>query len=65
MSRATERRDMDIPTRLILVDRDLDEHEIDIEVLSNRLDKILWALVGILISTSTAAILLALNMAVK
>lgn len=56
---------MDVPTRLILVDRDLDEHEIDIEVLSSRLDKILWALVGILISTSTAAILLALNMAVK
>lgn len=65
MSRQTERKDMEVPTHLILIDKDLDDHEFDITELSSRLDKIMWALIGILISTTTAAILLALNLVVK
>ncbi len=65
VSRQTERKDMEVPTHLILIDKDLDDHEFDITELSSRLDKIMWALIGILISTTTAAILLALNLVVK
>jgi len=42
----------------------VDSHTDDISALDERLGKILWALVGILISTSTAAVLLALNLVV-
>ena len=65
VSRQTERKDMEVPTHLILIDKDLDDQEFDITELSSRLDKILWALIGILISTTTASILLALNLVVK
>ena len=65
VSRQTERKDMEVPAHLILIDKDLDDHEFDITELSSRLDKIMWALIGILISTTTAAILLALNLVVK
>lgn len=65
VSRQTERKDMEVPTHLILIDKDLDDQEFDITELSSRLDKIMWALIGILISTTTAAILLALNLVVK
>jgi hypothetical protein len=43
----------------------VDGHTEDIRSLDERLGKILWALVGILISTSTAAVLLALNLVVN
>ena len=62
VSRQTERKDMEVPTHLILIDKDLDDQEFDITELSSRLDKIMWALIGILISTTTASILLALNL---
>lgn len=65
VSRQTERKDMDVPTHLILIDKDLDDQEFDITELSSRFDKIMWALIGILISTTTASILLALNLVVK
>lgn len=65
VSRQTERKDMEVPTHLILIDKDLDDQEFDITELHIRLDKIMWALIGILISTTTAAILLALNLVVK
>jgi hypothetical protein len=65
VSRQTERKDMEVPTHLILIDKDLDDQEFDITELSSRLDKIMWALIGILISTTTASILLALNLVVK
>lgn len=65
VSRQTERKDMEVPTHLILIDKDLDDQEFDITELSSRFDKIMWALIGILISTTTASILLALNLVVK
>lgn len=64
MSRTAERAQLDHPTRFLLAEKDLDDHAADISALDERLGKILWALVGILISTSTAAVLLALNLVV-
>lgn len=64
MSRTTERAALDLPTRFLLAEKDLDDHAADIGALDERLGKILWALVGILISTSTAAVLLAMNLVV-
>lgn len=64
MSRTAERAGMDHPTRLYLVEKDADDHEERLDAFDARLGKILWALVGVLISTATSAILLALNLAV-
>jgi hypothetical protein len=64
VTRTTERAGLEAATRFLLAERDLDEHETDISALDERLGKILWALIGILISTSTAAVLLALNLVV-
>lgn len=63
-SRTSERHGLDVPTRFLLAERDLDEHEEEIDAIRAANSKILWALVGILISTTTASILLALNLAV-
>lgn len=57
--------DIDMPTRLVLAEREIEEHGKDISALQAQLSKVLWALVGILISTSTATILLALNLVVS
>jgi len=65
MTRTGERSSLDQGTRFLLAERDLDDHERDISALDERLGKMLWTLVGILISTSTAAILLALNLVVN
>jgi hypothetical protein len=65
VSRTAERAQLDAPTRFLLAEKDLDDHAADIGALDERLGKILWALVGILISTSTAAVLLALNLVVN
>jgi hypothetical protein len=62
MSRTTERSDLPPETRFLLAERDLDDHTVDIEALSEKLGKMLGILVGILVSTTTAAILLALNL---
>lgn len=64
MSRTSERVGLDPNTRFLLAEKDLDDHTDDLSALDERLGKILWALVGILISTSTAAVLLALNLVV-
>lgn len=65
MGRTEERRGLEAEVRFLLAERDLDDHATDIHDLGERLGKILWALVGILISTSTAAILLAMNLLVN
>jgi len=57
--------EIDMPTRLVLAEHEIEEHGKDISALQAQLSKVLWALVGILISTSTAAILLALNLVVS
>jgi hypothetical protein len=64
MGRTEERRGMETDVRFLMAERDLDDHSKTITALDERLGKILWALGGILISTSTAALLLALNLVV-
>lgn len=48
--------------RLSLVEKDLDEHEGFFEAFKSELGKMKGIMLGILVSTTTAAILLALNL---
>lgn len=71
MSRATERRALPLAEHFVEINRDLDAiydrldgHDEGFDAVENKINKILWALMGILLSTTTAAILLALNLAV-
>ena len=65
MSRSSERQPLAVDTRLLLAEHDLDDHELELKNLDDRLGKMLGILVGILVSTTTAAILLALNLMVS
>lgn len=65
MSRTAERRGESTETRFLLIEGDMDRAEHSISDLTDRMGKVLWALLGILISTTTAAVLLALNLVVK
>lgn len=51
--------------RLELVEQDVDELEVGIAAVTERLSKILWALVGLLITVTTSSIFLALNLVVN
>lgn len=64
MSRVIERAKFTHPVRLQLLEKDQDDLETALETVNDRLGKILWAVVGVLISVSTSAILLALNLGV-
>lgn len=75
MSRQEDRKDFDERTRLRLVEGDLDKvdesfnrfaerFEKQLEATNDRLGKIMWALVGLLISVATACIMLAVNLGV-
>lgn len=63
-ARAEERRHFDADTRLTLLEGDADEQERATEAFDAKLNKILWALVSLLIMVTTAAILLAVNLTV-
>lgn len=65
MSRQAERQALAVDTRLLLAERDLDDHETELKTFDDRLGKMLGILVGILVSTTTAAVLLALNLLVS
>jgi hypothetical protein len=65
MSRSSERQPLAVDIRLLLAEHDLDDHELELKNLDDRLGKMLGILVGILVSTTTAAILLALNLMVS
>jgi hypothetical protein len=64
MPRTAERRGEEIPVRLMLLEGDADRVDTQMTEMNDRIGKMLWAMVGILISTTTAAVLLALNLAV-
>lgn len=55
---------MDIATRVYLLEGDADEFAAGIAKVGATLNKILWVLVTLLISVSTGALLLALNLVV-
>ncbi len=65
MSRQSERQSLPSDTRLLLAERDLDDHEAELRTFDDRLGKMLGILIGILVSTTTAAVLLALNLLVS
>lgn len=64
MGRVADRSDFEMPVRLRLVEGDLDKTDENLAQMNDRIGKMLWAMVGILVSTTTAAILLALNLVV-
>ncbi len=64
-SRTTERQGYDVPTRFLLAERDLDEHETTLDQINDRVGKIVTLTSSILASLCVACILLALNLAVK
>lgn len=64
MSRATARAGFTDKVRLRLVEDDLDDHELLMQQVNERLSRILWAVVGVLVSVTTSAILLAVNLGV-
>lgn len=72
MSRTQDRKDAELPWRVAWLEQDQDRSdewrsEVDrkVEAFDRRLGKMLWVLVGILVSVATASIMLALQLAVK
>jgi len=62
----------DISTKLALIERDIKEHDDDISEMKEDLkalraqnSKILWAVVGLIISVATGVLMLSLNLVVK
>ena len=62
----------DISTELALIERDIKEHDDDISEMKEDLkalraqnSKILWAVVGLIISVATGVLMLSLNLVVK
>lgn len=62
--RARRKEEFEIPQRLHLVEVDLDAHDEFFDDLRTELGRIKGIMVGILISTTTAALLLAINLVV-
>lgn len=56
--RAEQWAGFDEPTRARLIEASLDEHDRRIDSIDAKLNKILWALIGACISTSTSTIVL-------
>ncbi len=65
MSRAAERAGMPDKVRLTLVENDVDELKAHFNRVEERLSKILWAVMAVLTSVTTSAVLLAINLGVK
>jgi hypothetical protein len=61
-SRKLERRGYPAEFHFDLVDDDQDQFEANVQEMRAQLSKILWALVGLLMSSATAVLLLALNL---
>lgn len=60
--RARRKETFDLPQRLHLVEIDLDAHDEQFEELMAKLGRMQGIMLGILISTTTAALLLAANL---
>jgi hypothetical protein len=63
--RVTDRAHFTPETRISLVESDLDTIDARLLDTNERLGKILWALVGLLISVTTASVLLAINLVAR
>ncbi len=64
-SRHDRRMGLPDPVRLSHVEDDLDTMDGGLDGLNEKLGKIMWAMVGLLISVTTASVLLVLNLAVN
>lgn len=64
MARAGDRRDHDDSTRITLLERDVEDLISDLADMRVSTQRMVGILMGILVSTATAAILLALNLVV-
>lgn len=62
MSRVDERQGFDTETRLRLLERDADTLEGAVERQNQLLNRIFFAILGLLISVSTACIMFAVNL---
>lgn len=62
--RSERRKGLPQTTRITLVEDDLDTIDDGMNGLNEKLGKIMWAMVGMLISISTASVLLVLNLLV-
>lgn len=65
MSRVADRVEFTDKVRLRLLEKDQDDLETGLVAVNERLGKILWAVVGVLISVTTSALLLAINLGVS
>lgn len=62
MSRATDRQAFDELVRVSLLETDMDDIDAEFAKLSDAIDGMRKVLVSILVSTATAAVLLAVNL---
>lgn len=58
MGRVDDRKNFDEPTRLALIESDLDKMEAALNAINERIGKVLWAMVGLLISVATTCIVI-------
>ena len=65
MGRTAERHNLEPVVRLQLIEKDADQLESGLAAITERLSKILWAVVGLLITVTTSSIFLALNLVVN
>lgn len=63
-TRTEQRAGLDTPVRFMLAETDIDSILDTQKDFADRMGRVLWALIGILVSTTTAAVLLAMNLAV-
>lgn len=65
MGRTADRRDQSSEVRIVWLEADADDFESDLSLLDSRISRILWTMVGLLVSIATAATLLALNLVTR
>lgn len=64
MTRVADRKGLAPAVRIQWLENDMDANDNEIRELRSVLSKILWAMMGLLITLTTASILLGLNLAV-
>ncbi len=65
MSRVTERKGFDEPTRITLLETDEDKNDEEKETIRQELRSMSRIMMGLLVSVATAAILLAINVIIQ
>ena len=63
-NRNAQRKDLDINTRMLLAEGDMDDHDVVLDELREELKRFRGVMLGMLVSLATAGILLAINLAI-